>query len=123
MPGVDSLVNGDIGRKRSMLAAMIHGCWAACHAPCPDTGHMFMADAIISNPPTFAHIHCAEALGIPLHMTFSKPYFFTPKHLVLSGSLYSNALVRLTRETQCSFHSDHVTGVQQQPSPIHSSML
>jgi hypothetical protein len=27
-----------------------------------------VADAVISNPPTFGHIHCAEALGVPLHM-------------------------------------------------------
>ena len=32
----------------------------------------FVADAIISNPPTFAHIHCAEALGIPLLLSFSR---------------------------------------------------
>jgi hypothetical protein len=32
----------------------------------------FAADAIISNPPAFAHVHIAEALGLPLHMTFSE---------------------------------------------------
>ena len=30
----------------------------------------FVADAIISNPVSYAHIHCAEALGIPLHLMF-----------------------------------------------------
>lgn len=30
----------------------------------------FVADAIISNPVTYAHIHCAEALGVPLHLMF-----------------------------------------------------
>lgn len=34
----------------------------------------FVADAIIANPPSFAHIHCAEALGIPLHLMFTFPY-------------------------------------------------
>lgn len=29
-----------------------------------------MADAIISNPVSYAHLHCAEALGIPLHLMF-----------------------------------------------------
>jgi sterol 3beta-glucosyltransferase len=29
-----------------------------------------MADAIISNPVTYGHIHCAEALGVPLHLMF-----------------------------------------------------
>lgn len=71
MPGFDSLTNGDIGRKRTMLKEMIHGCWDACHMPCQKTKQSFVADAIISNPPSFAHIHCAEALGIPLQLTFS----------------------------------------------------
>ena len=31
----------------------------------------FVADAIIANPPSFAHVHCAEKLGIPLHMMFT----------------------------------------------------
>jgi hypothetical protein len=30
----------------------------------------FICDAIISNPVTYGHIHCAEALGVPLHMMF-----------------------------------------------------
>jgi hypothetical protein len=29
-----------------------------------------VADAIISNPVSYAHAHCAEALGIPLHLMF-----------------------------------------------------
>ncbi len=41
-----------------------------------DAGHRragkpFVADAIIANPPSFAHIHCAERLGIPLHLMFT----------------------------------------------------
>jgi hypothetical protein len=34
----------------------------------------FCADAIISNPPTFAHIHCAEKLNCPLHVYFTMPW-------------------------------------------------
>ncbi|KAF8894838.1 glycosyltransferase family 1 protein [Infundibulicybe gibba] len=71
IPGMESLTNGDIGRKRDMLSEMINGCWLSCYSPCPNTGRTFAADAIISNPPAFAHIHCAEALGIPLLMSFS----------------------------------------------------
>ncbi|EGO51459.1 hypothetical protein NEUTE1DRAFT_70206 [Neurospora tetrasperma FGSC 2508] len=37
-------------------------------------GKPFVADAIIANPPSFAHIHCAEKLGIPLHMMFTMPW-------------------------------------------------
>lgn len=50
---------------------ILNGCWNSCHSPCPLTGQSFVADAIISNPPAFAHIHCAEALGIPLLASFS----------------------------------------------------
>ncbi|TQS37115.1 hypothetical protein Golomagni_02421 [Golovinomyces magnicellulatus] len=39
----------------------------------------FIADAIIANPPSFAHIHCAEKLGIPLHLMFTFPYTPTQK--------------------------------------------
>ncbi|KAF9009573.1 hypothetical protein BDQ17DRAFT_1071182 [Cyathus striatus] len=74
MPGIASLTNGDIKRQRKMLDEMINGCWQACHAPCPVTGRHFAADAIISNPPTFAHVHCAEALGIPLLLSFTMPW-------------------------------------------------
>ncbi|KAK0441415.1 UDP-Glycosyltransferase/glycogen phosphorylase [Armillaria borealis] len=74
IPGVDSITNGDIPRKRTMLAEMIKGCWLSCHSPCPRTWRMFAADAIIANPPSFAHIHCAEALGIPLLLSFTMPW-------------------------------------------------
>lgn len=52
---------------------MLERCWRSCYEPdaAQDGNQSFAADAIISNPPTFAHIHCAEALGIPLLMTFS----------------------------------------------------
>ncbi|KAL0569753.1 hypothetical protein V5O48_012214 [Marasmius crinis-equi] len=74
IPGVTSLTNGDIGRKRKMLAEMMDGCWRSCHCACPKTGQTFAADAIISNPPAFAHIHCAEALGVPLLLSFTMPW-------------------------------------------------
>ncbi|KAJ7778801.1 UDP-Glycosyltransferase/glycogen phosphorylase [Mycena maculata] len=74
MPGMTSLTNGDISRKRKMLTEMINGCWLSCHSPCQETGRTFAADAIISNPPAFAHVHCAEALGIPLLLSFTMPW-------------------------------------------------
>ncbi|KAG7094782.1 hypothetical protein E1B28_005597 [Marasmius oreades] len=74
IPGVESLINGDIPRKRRMLNEMIDGCWHSCYSPCPTTGRSFAVDAIISNPPAFAHVHCAEALGIPLQLSFTMPW-------------------------------------------------
>lgn len=55
---------------------MINGCWKACYEDDADEGTTFAADAIISNPPAFAHVHCAEALGIPLLLSFSEYYVF-----------------------------------------------
>ena len=37
----------------------------------------FRAQAIISNPVTYGHVHCAEALGIPLHLMFPQPWLPT----------------------------------------------
>jgi len=34
----------------------------------------FIADAIIANPLSLAHVHCAEALGIPLHIMSRTPW-------------------------------------------------
>lgn len=70
---------------------MMEGCWKACFEPDPESGSTFAADAIISNPPAFAHVHCAEALGIPLMLSFSTPY-----HIILprlADMAYSDAMV------------------------------
>lgn len=74
IPGFTSLMNGDITKKRKMLGEMLEGCWNACILPDSNDPHPFVADAIISNPPAFAHIHCAEALGIPLQLSFTMPW-------------------------------------------------
>ncbi|KAH8114206.1 glycosyltransferase family 1 protein [Phellopilus nigrolimitatus] len=77
VPGLESLTNGDIKRKRTMLIEMLEGCWNACSEADPETGRTFAADSIISNPPAFAHVHCAEALGIPLSLSFTMPWCAT----------------------------------------------
>jgi hypothetical protein len=38
-------------------------------------GREFVADAIISNPVTYGHIHVAESLSIPLHIMFPQVRF------------------------------------------------
>jgi UDP:flavonoid glycosyltransferase YjiC (YdhE family) len=79
IPGMKSLKAGDVGKRRKGIAAILQGCWKSC----ADADEMkeddtelpkakpFVAHAIIANPPSFAHIHCAEKLGIPLHMMFT----------------------------------------------------
>ncbi|KAL9089254.1 MAG: hypothetical protein Q9165_005822 [Trypethelium subeluteriae] len=99
MPGFDTLRSGDVGKRRKGIASMLKGCWRSCieagdgmdldldstieewmdsssdPAIRGDPAERpFIADAIIANPPSFAHIHCAEKLGIPLHMMFTMPW-------------------------------------------------
>lgn len=72
MPGFESLTNGDITSKRRMVGTMLEGFYRSCYENDQASGEPFAADIIISNPPTFAHIHVAEALGLPLIMSFSE---------------------------------------------------
>lgn len=96
MPGLRSLVSGDVGQQRRDVAEYIQGCWRSCYEAGDGMGlpathddlsessendhgsepaaRPFVANCIIANPPSFAHIHCAEKLGIPLHIMFTMPY-------------------------------------------------
>ncbi|GMK53538.1 hypothetical protein CspeluHIS016_0101240 [Cutaneotrichosporon spelunceum] len=92
VPGIHALANGDIRRKRLMVKEMLVGCYLSCFTP-NDRGVEFAADAIISNPPAFAHIHVSEALGIPLIMSFTMPWTPTtdfPHPLVAAKSSSSD---------------------------------
>ncbi|KAL8945296.1 MAG: hypothetical protein Q9211_000172 [Gyalolechia sp. 1 TL-2023] len=105
MPGMNSLRSGDVGKRRKGMYEIIQGCWRSCIEAGDGTGtdaseeHLnshygsersmeqdypltaitaakpFVADAIIANPPSFAGIHCAEKLGIPIHLMFTYVVF------------------------------------------------
>ncbi|KAH6614137.1 sterol glucosyltransferase [Boeremia exigua] len=77
IPSMKSLREGDIEKKRVMITEILEGCWKSCVEADLDSQKPFVADAIIANPPSFAHIHCAQALGIPLHMMFTMPWSST----------------------------------------------
>ena len=91
-PSFAALRHGEVHRRRQSMGDMIHASWRACFEPgsrpreprfrsaskkgakAPDKQRdpmPFVADAIIANPPSLAHIHCAEKLGIPLHILFT----------------------------------------------------
>ncbi|KAF2862120.1 glycosyltransferase family 1 protein [Piedraia hortae CBS 480.64] len=88
MPGFDTLRRGEVGKRRREVAEYIKGCWRSCYEAGNGLGaeandktvedwsshRPFVADCIVANPPSFAHIHCAEKLGIPLHIMFTMPY-------------------------------------------------
>ncbi|KAG6006325.1 hypothetical protein E4U21_007128 [Claviceps maximensis] len=98
MPGFDTLKSGEISRRRRGIEEILLGCWRSCVeagdglGPPPKSHRVnapldlsqgipgdksfkpFVADAIIANPPSFAHLHVAEKLGIPLHIMFTMPW-------------------------------------------------
>ncbi|KAF3770191.1 family 1 glycosyltransferase [Cryphonectria parasitica EP155] len=85
IPTLETLRAGDIGRRRAAMNEMFGGFWRACVNATDDEKDVrnlqmmgerqpFVADAIIANPASFAHVHCAEALGIPLILSFTFPY-------------------------------------------------
>jgi hypothetical protein len=79
IPGMKSLKAGDVGKRRKGMAEILEGCWKSCadadeakmDENNPRCTKPFIANAIIANPPSFAHIHCAEKLGVPLHLMFT----------------------------------------------------
>lgn len=77
VPDMAQLRAGAISRKRAMYARMLEGFWESCLAPDRISGIPFVADAIIANPPSYAHVHCAEALGVPCHLVFTMPWTST----------------------------------------------
>jgi len=66
----------DIPEKLQMLEEICESTWPACTTPDPEDelATPFVAEAIISNPVTYGHSHCAEKLGVPLHMFFPQPW-------------------------------------------------
>lgn len=76
LPDFQTIRSGDLQKHRECVKAMVCGCWHSCFDPGdgtsdPETLQPFVADAIIANPPSFAHVNCAEKLGVPLHMMFT----------------------------------------------------
>jgi sterol 3beta-glucosyltransferase len=69
----------DVPKKRAMIAEILVSTWRACTDADPEQpgARSFRADVIVANPPSYGHIHCAEALHIPLHMIFTMPWSAT----------------------------------------------
>jgi len=74
IPSVSSIIAGDVAKNRRILADILASTWLACIANDDETLLPFTAEAIIANPPSFGHIHCAEKLQIPLHIMFTMPW-------------------------------------------------
>jgi hypothetical protein len=74
VPSVSSIVAGDVAKSRRVIAEILASTWKACIEDDDETGVSFVAEAIIANPPSYGHIHCAQKLQIPLHMMFTMPW-------------------------------------------------
>ncbi|CAD0091054.1 unnamed protein product [Aureobasidium mustum] len=75
IPSLETVRQGEIARRRKGMAEIFEGLWRACVNATDDEGDKanmkmmgtkapFVADAIIANPPSFAHVHIAERLGL-----------------------------------------------------------
>ncbi|KIW11297.1 hypothetical protein PV08_10597 [Exophiala spinifera] len=100
LPSYKALRAGEIKQHRQTMYKMWKLIWRSCFENGPD-GTPFVADLIIANPPSFAHIHCAERLGIPLHLMFTMPYspsgaFPHPLTRVGSDRLNNSGMNRLS---------------------------
>ncbi|CAO1601118.1 hypothetical protein XANCAGTX0491_004782 [Xanthoria calcicola] len=80
---LQSVSNGSLSDMRNRFRTMLDSYWSSSFdnvtqgysgekaeklGQCP-----FVADSIISNTPTLAHVHCAEKLGIPLLLVSIQP--------------------------------------------------
>ncbi|KAL5001734.1 hypothetical protein BDV10DRAFT_149117 [Aspergillus recurvatus] len=99
LPDLQTLRSGAIRMRRREMKSIFSGCWRSCYETGDGTGidhHIkddpdpwsgeeavdyrrlpFVADVIIANPPSFAHLSCAEKLGVPLNMMFTMPWSAT----------------------------------------------
>jgi hypothetical protein len=93
VPHFEAWRKGEVIRKRRMMSDIVHASWRACFEPAKGSAEKavakegkgwneqrqrkeaelepFVAEAIIANPPSLAHVHCAEKLGLPLHIFFT----------------------------------------------------
>jgi hypothetical protein len=74
VPSISSIAAGDLAKNRHFFTELLASTWRACTVEDDETGKAFTAEAIIANPPSFGHIHCAHKLQIPLHMMFTMPW-------------------------------------------------
>ena len=74
VPSISSIIAGDVQKSRSIIAEILTSTWKACTEDDDETDVPFTAEAIIANPPSYGHIHCAEKLKIPLHIMFTMPW-------------------------------------------------
>lgn len=77
--GYDAITK-EMPRNMEIIQQILESTWPAVSAADPDhggkgvCGRKFVANAIISNPVSYGHVHVAERLGCPLHIMFPQPW-------------------------------------------------
>jgi hypothetical protein len=105
LPSRESVRAGEIGKRKQEMSDIFQGVWRSCieagdgmtSEPIRASNvqriqDLFLVDAIIANPPSMAHVHCAEKLNVPLHMVFTMPWSPTKSfHHPLAAMSYGEA--------------------------------
>jgi hypothetical protein len=117
LPEFKTIRSGAIQQHRRDMGDIISGCWRSCFETGDGTeeyqasddsatdgvDHLtapFVADAILANPPSLAHIHCAEKLGIPLTIMFTSVFIKPP-----IGNITENAKTTIFEQDAMVAHS------------------
>jgi hypothetical protein len=74
--------NPNTVHKLVVMRAVSTSCINACTMPDPADAQAepFHADVVMANPMCLGHIHCAEGLGVPLHLFFPNPWVATTEY-------------------------------------------
>ena len=122
IPSISSIAAGDLIKNRSILTEILASTWTACLTADDETGEAFTAEAIIANPPSFGHIHCAQKLQIPLHIMFTMPWSPTSAfpHPLINVD-YSRAAIEKVNMLSYSAIEMFVSRKERQINPTLSS--
>ncbi|KAJ5475205.1 Sterol 3-beta-glucosyltransferase UGT80B1 [Penicillium diatomitis] len=125
LPNMSTIRSGAIQKRRREMRDIVDGCWRSCFEMGDGTNlhqikedlwseeedyrqRPFVADVIIANPPSLAHIHCAQKLGIPLHIIFT--------WVLVSGQC--DRQINRTGTDFCTFSSMPWSPTQAFPHPL-----
>lgn len=70
IPTAEDFASGRVQKLRRAVRDVMDACWRSCCNNTPPEAHAepFIADLIVANPLSHAHIHCAQKLGISVHL-------------------------------------------------------
>lgn len=93
------VVDPKTSQKLYVIRKVILATIGACTEPDPadPSAEPFHADCIMANPVSLAHVTCAEALGVPLHLFFPNPWVSTVEVRARTPPTRAHAFTRSRR--------------------------